>query len=271
MTGTGADIWDIGPGAGEYHDEFHYAYKMLTGPGSIVAKVESVQNTNDWAKAGVMIRETLDGGSKHAFACVTPANGVAFQGRTEPGGASFNFNQSGFTTPYWVKLTRDVAGNFSAYHSANGTTWQLIEEGPATNISMNSNVYIGLALTSHDAALTCEAVFSNVTITGTVSGQWAHQDIGVNSNDVEPLYVAVSNTAGQPVVVVNDDPAAATIDTWTEWIIPLQTFADQGIDLTNVDRIAIGLGTRGNMTTPGGSGKMYFDDIRLYRPREAAD
>jgi hypothetical protein len=269
MTGTGADIWDIGPGAGEYHDEFNFAYKMLTGPGSIVAKVESVQNTNAWAKAGVMIRETLDGGSKHAFAAVTPANGVAFQGRIDPGGASFNTNQTGFTAPYWVKLERDAAGNFAAYHSANGSTWQLIQQGPATNIPMTSNVYVGLAITSHDAALRCEAVFSNVTITGSVSGQWAYQDIGIITNDAEPLYVAVSNTAGTPAVVINDDPAAATIDTWTEWVIPLQAFADQGINLTNVDRIAIGLGTKGNITMPGGSGKMLFDDIRLYRPREA--
>ena len=81
--------------------------------------------------------------------------------------------------------------------------------------------------------------------------------------------MAISNAVGQPAVVVHDDPAAATIDTWTEWIIPLQVFADQGINLTNVDRIAIGLGTRGNMTVPGGSGKMYFDDIRLYKPRNA--
>jgi hypothetical protein len=269
MTGTGADIWDIGPGAGEYHDEFNFAYKMLTGPGSIVAKVESVQNTNAWAKAGVMIRETLDGGSKHAFAAVTPANGVAFQGRIDPGGASFNTNQTGFTAPYWVKLERDAAGNFAAYHSANGSTWQLIQQGPATNIPMTSNVYVGLAITSHDAALRCEAVFSNVTITGSVSGQWAYQDIGIITNDAEPLYVAVSNTAGTPAVVINDDPAAATIDTWTEWVIPLQAFADQGINLTNVDRIAVGLGTKGNITMPGGSGKMLFDDIRLYRPREA--
>jgi hypothetical protein len=269
MTGTGADIWDIGPGAGEYHDEFNFAYKMLTGPGSIVAKVESVQNTNAWAKAGVMIRETLDGGSKHAFAAVTPANGVAFQGRIDPGSASFNTNQTGFTAPYWVKLERDAAGNFAAYHSANGSTWQLIQQGPATNIPMTSNVYVGLAITSHDAALRCEAVFSNVTITGSVSGQWAYQDIGIITNDAEPLYVAVSNTAGTPAVVINDDPAAATIDTWTEWVITLQAFADQGINLTNVDRIAIGLGTKGNITMPGGSGKMLFDDIRLYRPREA--
>jgi len=270
MTGAGADIWNNGPGEGEYYDEFHFAYKMLTGPGSIVAKVESVQETNVWAKAGVMIRETLEGGSKHAFAAVTPGSGVAFQGRPDPGAASFNTNQGDFTAPYWIKLERDVAGNFAGYHSANGSSWQLIQEGAPTNVPMTSNVYIGLALTSHEAAITCEAVFSNVTTTGTVSGQWANQDIGIESNDAEPLYVAVSNTAGQPAVVVHDDPSAANIDTWTEWVIPLQALADQGITLTNVDRIAIGLGTRGNMTAPGGSGKMFFDDIRLYKPREAA-
>jgi hypothetical protein len=139
------------------------------------------------------------------------------------------------------------------------------------NISMGSNVYIGLAVTSHDAALTCQAVFSNVTTTGSVGPQWANQDIGIASNAAEPMYVAISNSAGTPAVVVNDDPAAATIDTWTQWVIPLQAFADQGIVLTDVDRIAIGLGTRGNMTVPGGSGKIYIDDIRLYRTIEAAE
>jgi len=97
---------------------------------------------------------------------------------------------------------------------------------------------------------------------------WFHGDPN-NSN--EPLYVAVSNTAGQPAVVVHEDPAVANIVIWTEWVIPLQAFTDQGINLANVDRIVIGLGTKGNLTIPGGSGKMYFDDIRLYQPREAAE
>ena len=131
---------------------------------------------------------------------------------------------------------------------------------------MSANVYIGLALTSHDAALTCRAVLSNVTTTGTVGPQWADEDIGIISNDAEPMYVAVSNIAGEPAVVYHDDPDAATIDTWTEWLIPLKIFADQGINLSYIDRIAIGLGTKGNMMTPGGSGKMFIDDIRLYRP-----
>jgi hypothetical protein len=131
---------------------------------------------------------------------------------------------------------------------------------------MNANVYIGLALTSHDAAVTCEAVFSNVTITGNVTGAWTSQDIGIQSNDPEPMYVAIANSTGQPAVVYHDDPDAAQIDTWTEWNIDLKDFQDKGINLTDVDSIALGFGNRDNPQV-GGSGKMYFDDIRLYRPR----
>jgi hypothetical protein len=93
-----------------------------------------------------------------------------------------------------------------------------------------------------------------------------NQDIGIASNAAESLYVAVSNSAGAPAVMVHDDPAATQIVEWTEWVIPLQTLADKGITLTNVDKIAIGLGTQGNMTIPGGSGKMFIDDIRLTKP-----
>jgi hypothetical protein len=263
MTGSGTDIWDTA-------DEFHFAYKMLAGAGSMVAKVESVQETNGWAKAGVMIRESLEPGSVHAMMVITPAQGVSFQRRTVTDTTSDHNTTGGIEAPYWVKIERDLAGNFTGYTSADGTSWDM---EATENIQMSTNVYIGLALTSHDAALTCEAKFTNVTTTGNVTGQWINQDIGIESNDAEPLYVAVSNPdgigTGQPAVVVHVDPAAAQFDTWTEWVIPLQAFADQGIDLTDVDRIAIGLGTKGNMTIPGGSGNMVFDDIRLYRSREA--
>jgi hypothetical protein len=262
MTGSGADIWNQA-------DEFHFAYKMLTGAGSIVAKVVSVDNTNVWAKAGVMIRESLEPGSKYAFMCVTPASGVSFQYRLNSDEDALSTTQAGITAPYWVKVERSISGSFTASISTNGTTWVAVENATPQIISMASTVYVGLALTSHDDALTCTAKFSNVQIVGTVGPTWANQDIGIASNDAEPLYVAVSNTSGPAAVVVHDDPAASQIATWTEWVIPLQTFADQGINLTNVDRIAIGLGTRGNMTVPGGAGKMFIDDIGLYRIRTA--
>ena len=262
VTGSGADIWD-------QSDEFHYAFKTLSGVGSITARVESISDTDSWAKAGVMIREALDADSRHAMMIVSSASGISYQRRIDTSGNSTDDTTGGITVPYWVKIERSLAGGFSAYSSANGTTWQKL--GVSENIQMGTNVYIGLAVTAHNASETCQAVFTNVTTTGNVSGQWTNQDIGITSNDTEPLYVALSNTAGTPAVVVHDDAAAANIGTWTEWIIPLQAFADQGINLSDVDKIAIGLGNQGNMTIPGGSGKMYIDDIRLFVPSEAAE
>ncbi len=89
---------------------------------------------------------------------------------------------------------------------------------------------------------------------------------GALSNAAEPLYVAVSNAAGSPAVVANDDSSAATISSWTQWRIPLQAFADQGINLANVNSLAIGLGSKSGITSAGGSGTIYIDDIRLYQP-----
>ncbi|MBN2593011.1 MAG: hypothetical protein JXA81_05840 [Sedimentisphaerales bacterium] len=265
MTSTGADIWNAA-------DQFHYAFKTLTGVGSIVAKVLSVDNTDPWAKAGVMIRETLGAGSKFAAVYITPGNGCRFQARSDTEIAATSDSgvvtteQTAIVAPYWVKLERDFAGNFRGFYSANGSTWTPMAWNPQ-NISMSSTVYIGLAVTSHNNNAVCQVQFSNVTTTGNVTGQWMNQDIGIVSNDAEPLYVAVSNSTGNPAVVIHNDAAAANINVWTEWVIPLSAFADQGINLANVDRIAIGLGTRGNVTTSGGKGKMYIDDIRLYRSR----
>jgi hypothetical protein len=269
ITATGTDIWYAA-------DQFHYAFKTLTGTGSIVVQVLSVDNTDSWAKAGVMIRDTLDAGSKFTAVYITPGNGCRFQARGDTGidatsdTSVVTTEQTAITAPYWVKLERDIAGNFRGYYSADGSSWTSMSWNPV-NIMLNSNAYVGLALTAHNASATCEAKFSNVTITGNVSGQWTNQDVGIESNATEPLYVAISNRTGSPAVVVHEDANAATIDTWTEWVIPLSVFADQGIVLTDIDRIAIGLGTQGNMTVPGGSGKMYFDDIRLYQPREAPE
>jgi hypothetical protein len=266
MTAAGTDIWDLA-------DEFHYAFKTLTGVGTIEAQVLSLDNTDPWAKAGVMIRETLEPGSKFAAVYITPGNGCRFQGRTDTdiGAASdtsvATTEQIAITAPYRIKLDRDLAGNFRGYYSSDGVTWKSMSWNPQP-ISMSSNVYIGLAVTSHNTAATCQAKFANVKITGTAAAQWADQDIGILSNDAEPMYVAVSNSTGEPVVVEYGDPAATQIDTWTEWVISLQDLANQGLNLTDVDRIAIGVGTRGNMTVPGGSGKMFIDDIRLYGPRD---
>ena len=90
---------------------------------------------------------------------------------------------------------------------------------------------------------------------------WFHGDI---VNDPAPVYVTIANIAGAPATITHDDPAATQIHAWTQWDIPLQEFADKGIDLTNVNTITIGIGDKIN--PPGGTGKMYFDDIGLHPP-----
>jgi len=87
---------------------------------------------------------------------------------------------------------------------------------------------------------------------------------GDPSNAPERMYVAIANGTGVPVVVYHDDINAAAINTWKQWNIPLTEFSSRGVNLADVDTIAIGLGTRGNTTIAGGSGKIYIDDIRLY-------
>jgi len=89
---------------------------------------------------------------------------------------------------------------------------------------------------------------------------------GSANNALEPLYVSVANSAGTPAIVAHSDAGAAGIRSWTEWRIALQAFANQGINLSNVDKIAIGLGSKVGKASSSGSGIMYFDDIRLYRP-----
>ncbi len=257
MTGSGADIWGGS-------DEFHFAFKQVTGATAIVAKVERLENTDPFAKAGVMIRDTLEPQSRNAAVFITPENGVRFQFRRIAGGVTERYFAEGITAPQWVKLERTTGGLVRAYYSQDGATWTRFD---LVQVTMGTPLYVGLAVTSHNAAVGCEAVFTNVSFPNmSVDPQWTDVDIGIQSNDVEPMYVALSNHTGTPAAIYHDDPNASTIDAWTEWVVPLQKFADRGVDLTDVDRIAIGFGTKGDTTKPGGSGTVYFDDIRLYRP-----
>jgi len=111
--------------------------------------------------------------------------------------------------------------------------------------------------------------YSEATLTLTYPRDWTENGVttlsiwfrGDSDNAAETLYVALNGSA----VVNHDNPNAAQITTWTQWNIDLQAFADQGVNLANVNTIALGLGNKNNPQA-GGSGTMYFDDIRLYRP-----
>ena len=108
---------------------------------------------------------------------------------------------------------------------------------------------------------------SEATMTLTYPRDWTVNNIGIltiwfrgdSANAAELMYVALNGSA----VVSNDNPAAAQISAWTQWDIDLQAFADQGVNLANVNTISLGFGDKGNPQA-GGSGMMFFDDIRLY-------
>jgi hypothetical protein len=121
VTGDGNDIW-------VNSDNFHYVYKPLTGDGRLTARVVNMlgPGTNGWAKACVMIRETLSGDSKHALMAMTPTAGqaVAFQFRETTGGLSDTIHSGSQTFPYWIRIER-VGNFFAGYHSPDGITWTM--------------------------------------------------------------------------------------------------------------------------------------------------
>jgi endonuclease/exonuclease/phosphatase family metal-dependent hydrolase len=153
VTGAGNDVWGAA-------DEFRFAYRTLSGDGSIVARVTTEEAVDAWTKAGVMIRETLSAGSRHAFMLVSPGKGTAFQRRGVTSGNSESSSSSG-AAPSWVKLTRS-GSTFKAYRSADGVTWTLVG---SDSITMASTVYVGLAVSSHADPSLATANFDHVSVT----------------------------------------------------------------------------------------------------------
>jgi PKD repeat protein/regulation of enolase protein 1 (concanavalin A-like superfamily) len=174
VAGSGDDIWGTA-------DEFRFAYWAQTGDSQINARVVSQENTELGAKAGVMMRETLQSGSRYAMAAVTP-DGLLFQYRTTPNGASAYQQVFDLTAPYWVKLIR--AGNrFTGYTSPDGIVWSPFT---SVTISMASAVFGGLAVTSHSDGVLSSALFDQVVgiagvtapSVGPLPVPWASIDIG---------------------------------------------------------------------------------------------
>jgi len=172
VNGSGADIWGTA-------DAFQYVYQPLSGDGTIVARVASVQNVNVWTKAGLMIRATPDAGSPHASVFVTPGKGLAMQWRSASGGVSTSTAAAG-AAPKFVRLAR-AGNNVTASYSSDGASWTAI--GTAT-VTLPQDVLVGMPVASHDNTLTAAATFDNVSVGAAASvpaglpSPWTQQDIG---------------------------------------------------------------------------------------------
>ncbi len=153
VRGSGNDIWN-------QSDEFHFVYQPLTGDGEVIARVVSQTNTNPWAKAGVMMRNTLAANSQHAMMIITPGRGASFQYRSNSGFSSSHQTTGGLTAPIWTRLVRE-GDTLTGFTSGDGIQWILRGQ---TSISLNETIYVGLAVTSHNDGAISTATFENVSV-----------------------------------------------------------------------------------------------------------
>jgi hypothetical protein len=156
VAGSGADIQGSA-------DAFRYVSQASSGDCSIIARLTSQQNTNGWAKAGVMIRDNAVQAGGINAALVVSNGALNFQWRSATGGATLTTGGGALTPPNtWLKLTR-TGNSVSAFKSADGVTWTQV--GTAQTLTLAGSATIGLAVTSHANTVTSTATFDNVTAT----------------------------------------------------------------------------------------------------------
>ncbi|MBN1509604.1 MAG: LamG domain-containing protein [Sedimentisphaerales bacterium] len=259
LSGAGADIWGLA-------DEFRFAFKTLTGNGSIVAKVDRLVDRDPWTKAGVMIRQSLDVDSAFAAVYVSGDSGIHYQARLRAMVEAVSdtdvstAEQNALREPAWIKIER-AGDQFNGYYSLDGAQWTAMSWNPQT-LYMTGPVYIGLAVTSHVVGNPAVAEFSGVKTTGNVSGAWNVEEVGGvhPANSRADLYVALQDSRNRTAVVKYADGAIAT--DWTQWDVPLNSFT--GVDMSTVEKMVIGVGDRGNPQADG-TGVVYVDDIRVIK------
>jgi len=154
VAGAGADVWGSS-------DAFQYVSQTTTGDVQIVARVTALQNTHQWAKAGVMLRQALTADSAHVLLDVTPGGTIEFMTRSSRGASTTLISYGSQAPPAWLKLVRS-GSTVTASVSSNGSTWTTLGSTPT---SISASAYIGLAVTSHDVNTRNTSTFDNVAVT----------------------------------------------------------------------------------------------------------
>ncbi|MBT2764311.1 PQQ-dependent sugar dehydrogenase [Paenibacillus sp. ISL-20] len=192
VSGAGKDIWGKS-------DQFNYVYQPWTGDGAIIALVSSQTNSHEFAKAGIMIRETLNADSKHVDLLLTPSNGFTFQYRAETGGTSQS-EKIASTSPAWIKLERK--GNvIKGYVSNNGLNWG--DLGNVT-LNMNASLYVGLAVSSHNESKLSTAIFDKVKVNASGDVYPPTEPTHLQATSVTDTTASISWTASLDDVGVKD-------------------------------------------------------------------
>ena len=188
---------------------------------------------------------------------------------------------------YEYFIVVDDFESYTDYEQGGEAIWQTWIDGLSLNIPENGSQVGNLLPTYVEQIIVHGGTqsmpyfydnssgYSEATATMIYPRDWTMYDVellsmwfyGDPTNAPEPMYVAIANSRQTPAVIYHDDPNAAQVSEWTQWSIDLKAFADKGVDLTNVDKLAIGFGDKYNPQA-GGLGLVIFDDIWLYRPAE---
>ena len=154
-----------GSGVGGVADEFHYMYAPFAGDGSIVVYVDAILQRGD-SKAGLMIRETLDTGSKHASMFLSENGQARFEHRSSTDGSTDVTIEGNLPGPYWLKLERQgglIIGSFSA----DGENWTAVSE---QSVAFNDEAHIGLAVSSQNDINFCDTIFKALSVSNDSDG-----------------------------------------------------------------------------------------------------
>jgi hypothetical protein len=153
--GSGADIWGSA-------DEFHFVFSEVSGSFSIKANVflDGFESTNDWAKAGLMVRDELTANSIQ-YSTIIRGSDLAqdSQWRSVKGGASdststnMNADQLGD-----IEIAR--IGNMLYTYYINFDSDRILYD--SREIVMEDPVYVGLCVTSHSDGDLSIGLFENV-------------------------------------------------------------------------------------------------------------
>ena len=154
VTASGRDIWGT-------EDSFHFAHVDYEGDIDIRARVDDLEATHEWAKAGVMIRQTLEAGSRHALMSLTPTGDGEFIYRQESEASSSGAAISGLSFPTWVRLVR-TGSTVRGLVSTDGVSW---DEVGHIEIAFSGTLYAGIAVTSRNPEAATKAIVRGVSVT----------------------------------------------------------------------------------------------------------
>ncbi len=193
INGSGADIW-------HQADGFHFVFQTLRGDGSLSAEILDIQNTEEWAKAGVMIRDTTNASSVFVLASLrADGQSQSIWRRAAGAEAEASALAGGTGFPKWVKIVRD-GNSFTAYYKVNaGDAWEQL--GSSQTINMGPDTLIGLFVCSHNAGVLCQAQFDQVTL----------QSENKTSPAAAPLANAATWMLSLGTNAIPDSPAAGRI------------------------------------------------------------